>query len=43
MKVILDNKEYLEYRAKMVRNEFRQNIGEHWSKGILQCNKLGNN
>ena len=40
---ILDNKEYLEYRAKMVRNEFRQNIGEHWSKGILQCNKLGNN
>ncbi len=35
-----DQGEYLRYRAKMVRKEFRQNITEHWSKGILQCNKV---
>lgn len=31
---------YLEQRAKMVRSEFRQNINEHWSKGMFQCNQL---
>lgn len=31
---------YLGYRAKMVRKEFRQNIDVHWSKEILQCNRL---
>lgn len=35
-----DQEMYLRYRAKMVRKEFRQNITEHWSKGILQCNKV---
>ncbi|MGN1193139.1 MAG: RNA ligase family protein [Dorea sp.] len=31
---------YLKYRAKMVRKEFKQNITEHWSRGILKCNKI---
>lgn len=31
---------YLERRAKMVRKEFKQNINEHWSRGILKCNQL---
>ncbi len=31
---------YLKYRAKMVGKDFKQNITEHWSKGILQCNKV---
>ncbi|MDD6071528.1 MAG: RNA ligase family protein [Clostridiales bacterium] len=35
-----DKDGYLEQRAKMVRKEFRQNINEHWSRGILQCNQL---
>lgn len=35
-----DKDNYLQYRAKMVREEFKQNIGEHWSKGRLQCNKV---
>lgn len=35
-----DEGEYLKYRAKMVRREFKQNITEHWSKGMLQCNKV---
>ncbi|MCI9212811.1 MAG: RNA ligase family protein [Ruminococcus sp.] len=35
-----DEREYLKYRAKMVRREFKQNITEHWSKGMLQCNKV---
>lgn len=35
-----DSGDYLEYRAKMVRKEFRQKIGEHWMRGILQSNRL---
>lgn len=31
---------FLKYRAKMVRKEFRQNITEHWAKGIFQYNKV---
>lgn len=33
-----DQGNYLKYRAKMVRREFKQNITEHWSKGMLACN-----
>lgn len=35
-----DEKEYLKYRAKMVRGAFKQNITGHWSKGMLHCNKV---
>lgn len=31
---------YLKYRAKMVRKEFKQNITGHWSKGLMQCNRV---
>ena len=35
-----DEGEYLKYRAKMVRREFRQNITGHWSRGKMQCNRV---
>lgn len=34
---------FLEHRAKMVRKEFRQDINEHWSRGVLQYNRLNYN
>lgn len=36
----LDNDDWLLKRAKMVRPEFRQQIGEHWSRKALQKNVL---
>lgn len=33
-----DQEGYLKYRAKMVRKEFKQNITQHWSNRIIQCN-----
>ena len=35
-----DDEEFLAQRAKLVRAEFAQAIGEHWSKGPLQVNEL---
>jgi ATP-dependent RNA circularization protein (DNA/RNA ligase family) len=35
-----DEGEFLKYRAKMVRKDFRQKIDEHWSKKIVQYNKI---
>lgn len=32
--------DYLNYRAKIVRNDFSQNIGEHWSKQEIRHNKI---
>lgn len=38
-----DQGDYLKYRAKIVRKEFRQSILGHWSKEILKCNKVVGN
>lgn len=35
-----DQGNYLKYRAKIVRKEFKQDITEHWSKRILKCNAI---
>ena len=35
-----DDGPYLEVRAKLVRAEFTQAIGEHWSRGQIQRNRL---
>ena len=35
-----DLKGYLCYRAKMVQKKFRQEIGVHWSKGQIRCNRV---
>lgn len=36
-----DSKEYLEQRAKLVRPEFTQSIGEHWRNRRIEWNSTG--
>jgi hypothetical protein len=35
-----ENEDWLIHRAKLVRPEFVQHIGEHWSKSIIQVNSV---
>jgi len=36
-----DSVEWCEARAKLVRSDFTQTIGEHWSRRRIEWNRLG--